>query len=551
MKAPWRFIVLVALLVVRASALAAEPLVPLTQPGPWSAISSLIGYGDRLWFVNSVKFVDHNSADIYSYDPATGRARYERHLFSQDAGDPVVAHGLLYWPFEDPRFSVGHGEYAVTNGREWQWRAMPASDVFHVHAMIADRGALYAATSAWRASLQRSDDGGATWRVIYDHPTPRGEVTRMTTLAALDGILYAGLTSSGDGVKLLRWSGARRSPEGGVSPPQSTMQPVPGWPHGRRVIALRTFRGWLYGVNHDAAGSSVWRTDGTRVERVTGLDREPVHAIAASGDALWAVSARHGAGTLWRSGDGATWTSVQRFARAEPVDVASHGGHAYVGTIGPGDGGTLWGPPSPAAAEPSIAAPLLPPRPHVTATRAEIDEAVANLDRRLAEPTSYDAHGVRLREAIEPLALSRDRDAGTALANRLDGPFPERSVRLFGDSLHVPAATLARWHLLRGIAMNGHGRVARRWLEAPWTATPNRAEKYLEPAPAAAWAVGELGQADDDTIATLVRRLGAPDHPRWMDGDLVGALTVLTGERFGYDVASWRRWCKDRACARP
>jgi len=82
------------LLGVPQVAVAAAPLVRLAQPGPWSGISGLIGCGARLWFVNSVKFVDHNSADLYSYDPGTGTTRYERHLFSQDAGDPVVAAPL-------------------------------------------------------------------------------------------------------------------------------------------------------------------------------------------------------------------------------------------------------------------------------------------------------------------------------------------------------------------------------------------------------------------------------------------------------------------------
>ena len=91
-------------------------LVPLVQPGPWPGVSGLIAYGNRLWLVNSVKFVNHNSADVYSYDPSTGTAHYEQHLFSQDAGDPVVADGLLYWPFEDSRMSLGRGEFMVTNG---------------------------------------------------------------------------------------------------------------------------------------------------------------------------------------------------------------------------------------------------------------------------------------------------------------------------------------------------------------------------------------------------------------------------------------------------
>jgi hypothetical protein len=112
-------------------------LVMLSQPGPWSGVSGIIGFDGRVWFVNSVKFRNHNSADIYSYDPVSGRTRYERHLFSQDAGDPVVAGGLLYWPFEDARFSAGRGEYAVTDGQRWTWRALSEGDVFHIHAMAA------------------------------------------------------------------------------------------------------------------------------------------------------------------------------------------------------------------------------------------------------------------------------------------------------------------------------------------------------------------------------------------------------------------------------
>ena len=96
---------------------AAEKLVPLVCGLEWSGVSGLIGYQGRLWFANSVKFVNHNSADVYSYHPQTGRARYEKHLFSQDAGDPVVAGGLLYGPFEDARFSPGRGEFMVTDGK--------------------------------------------------------------------------------------------------------------------------------------------------------------------------------------------------------------------------------------------------------------------------------------------------------------------------------------------------------------------------------------------------------------------------------------------------
>ena len=76
----------------------------LAKIEPWSA---LIAYRGRIWFANSVRYPDHNSADLYSLDPATGKYRYERHLFSQDVGQLVVAGGLLYWPYEDPCPSMG------------------------------------------------------------------------------------------------------------------------------------------------------------------------------------------------------------------------------------------------------------------------------------------------------------------------------------------------------------------------------------------------------------------------------------------------------------
>ncbi len=349
---PGRLAAVVALALLAAGASRADgPLVPIARPGPWSGVSGLVGYGERLWFVNSVKFVNHNSADVYSYDPASGATRYERHLFSQDAGGPVVAGGLLYWPFEDARFSTGRGEYMVTNGREWRWRVLPEGRVFHIHAMAARRGVLYAATSAWRAGLQVSDDGGASWRVVYDHPTEPRRVSRITDLAFLGDTLYAGLTAwRQGGVKLLRRDG-------------QSLRPVAGWPEGRSVIALAAYRGRLYAVNIDSNTREVWRTDGAAAERVAGLDGRDVRALAAGADALWAVSAGEGGGALWRSADGAAWALAQRFADARPLDVAVYGGRVYVGTIGPGERGPLWGPPPPAPAGPPLPPPPLPEDP--------------------------------------------------------------------------------------------------------------------------------------------------------------------------------------------
>ena len=65
-------------------------------------------------------------------------------------------------------------------------------------------GRLYAATSAWRAGLQVSEDEGSNWQVLYDHPTPPGHVSRITSLAVFKGRLYAGLTQRrSQGARLL------------------------------------------------------------------------------------------------------------------------------------------------------------------------------------------------------------------------------------------------------------------------------------------------------------------------------------------------------------
>ena len=204
----------------------AEPLVLLARPGPWPAVSGLVGYGERLWFANSALFEDHNAADVYSYDPATGKVRFEANLFSQGPGTPVVAGGLLYWPFEDARASTGRGEFMLTDGRRWRWHVLPEGQVFHVHAMAALGGALYAATSAWRAGIQRSDDGGRRWRIVYEHPSAPRTVSRFTELAELDERLYAGLSAwRQDGIKLWRVGADGAAPVG-------------AWPEGENGRAI-------------------------------------------------------------------------------------------------------------------------------------------------------------------------------------------------------------------------------------------------------------------------------------------------------------------------
>ena len=128
---------LIFLWLVVPNLVVAESMERVAELKNWPGISQLISYNDRIWFVNSQPYKDTNVADIYSYSPANKMVSYERSLFSQDVGNPVVYQGLLHWPFEDPRRSAGTGEYAVTDGNRWQWQYMQSGSVMHVHAMDA------------------------------------------------------------------------------------------------------------------------------------------------------------------------------------------------------------------------------------------------------------------------------------------------------------------------------------------------------------------------------------------------------------------------------
>lgn len=117
---------------------------------------------------------------------------------------------------------------------------------------------------------------------------------------------------------------------------------------------------------------------------------------------------------------------------------------------------------------------------------------------------------------------------------------------MFGRT-RFPAVRMARWYILWAMAHNGHGRVPPSLIAAPWEAPQNGAEKYFESPPGAAWAAAQLGQKDDETLAALIARLDLAGDPDWLKGDMIGALTVLTGQRFAYDIAAWQRWWAARS----
>ena len=504
-------------------AVAQEELPIVARVGPWPVISQLVGYGERLWFANSVKGRNHNSADIYSYDPISGEVRYERHLFSQDAGDPLVAGGLLYWPFEDSRFSLGWGEFLVTDGRDWRWGRIPSARSFHTHALAAAGGVLVAATSAWRAGLQVSEDAGRSWRQIYDHPTPERRVSRIVSLAAVGDRVF-GVLVTRRGQRLLILEG-------------ETVSEVPDWPRNRPILGLAPFRGRLYGLVQEADGVAPLLSDGAASRRLAAPRADwPVIDLAADGDGLWALSVDQDGGRLWFSREGARWAAAGRLAGGRPHELAVYGGRVYVSGAGADGRGILWGPPPPSPAEPraEIATPLWR-SPHHADDRID----PAPIDRVLLDPASYRDRTL-LRDLLHRAA--RGRLPPDFFAERLAWPLPDARQSLIGGNVEVPAATLGRWLLLWGLAVAGEGRVPTRLLAEPWAEPANRSEKYFAAPPAAMWAAGLIGQDDRATLDALVGRLARPDEPLWLQGEAVGALSALTDRRFGYDPAAWRAW---------
>ncbi len=187
-------------------------------------------------------------------------------------------------------------------------------------------------------------------------------------------------------------------------------------------------------------------------------------------------------------------------------------------------------------------APSLP-----TGSGAEIDwdDAKERLDAVLRDPETYIGHSAPLRDIVFELAQAGPPPE--LFSSRLTSPVPEMTLSLIGGAVQASAVTMARWMLLWGMSLTGTGEVPLDLISEPWEAPANRAEKYFAAPPAAMWAVAMVGQDDGATIAALIERLERTEDPLWLRGDAVGALSAVTGQRFGYDAAAWRKWWSEAA----
>ncbi|MGI9463683.1 MAG: hypothetical protein ACR2OM_07080 [Aestuariivirgaceae bacterium] len=508
---------------------AQQRLDVLAEVGPWPVASNLIVYRGRLWFSNSVKGRNHNSADIWSLDPKTGNVRYERHLFSQDAGRPLIFNGLLYWPHEDPRISLGHGIVSVTNGSEWRELDISTAMMFHVHELVDWGGSMVAVTSAWRAGLQVSDDGGASWSQFYDHATAPRRTSRLQSATVLGGRLYFRL-SDPSGTRLVAFKEGR---------PVA----IDGWPK-QHFRALTAYRGAVFAIVGKGNSATLWRSSGRRSEPVTGISADGQLVDLHAGDGkLSALFANGNGGYVATSDDGAAWRIAVVFDGGRPTELISAGQQILVGGAGPDGRAMIWGLKGTALPHETDTANLQLPAPFKLPTIDGIDwpQQAVNLKSALSNPANFENHGRDgLKKTVRGIVSLSPPD--TFLAEHLDAPMPSNRVGVIGGEYSVPARQIGKWILLAGMASNPNSVVPVDYLERNWDVPAKQSEKYFDPLLGALFTVSRNRQGDRATVSTLIDRLQTGRDPLWLTGDVIGALNAITGQRFGYDTAGWAAW---------
>jgi len=535
----WLYTILLLLLSLQVGA---EPVKMklVASFATWPGVSQLIAYRGRIWFVNGEPFADTNVADVYSTGVSGADIRYERSLFSQDTGTPVVHEGLLYWPFEDPRRSAGSGEYAVTDGSRWQWRSMQSGSVMHVHAMDVCDNHLVAVTGSWTGQLHRRDTQGR-WRVQYEFPSGAAPFSRLVSVRSFaDRCMVGAFANGAASTKLFAIDG-------------QSAKTIDGWPVSDRVDAITPHHNALFALTDADDGRKLLRFDGSETVAIAlPADSRPA-ALHSDGTNLWLATqepARSGArGTLWRYEGGQTFRPLARVDSA-PISLASLSRRVFVGTYRR-SGGSLW-----MLHDLKASAPK-PPVASVAKSLKNDDVRTPSLDADLVDRLYLEIRSVLtataigdnfardLRHGLARHPMRYRAEFGLAITRLLQASYRAAPITMF-TRRQVPADDLIRWYLLLALAINGHGKIDPAWITDPAPVVDHDSGKIFQPSIAAIVASGWLNRGDEATLTALFERLQRRTDPAWLKADIIGALAAITGERQPRDVSQWEQWRQNR-----
>ena len=509
----------------------AEQASRVAQLTNWPGVSQLITYNDLIWFVNSQPYKDTNVADIYSYSPSTGQLKYERSLFSQDVGNPVVYKGLLHWPFEDPRRSAGTGEYVVTDGVQWQWEFMESGSVMHVHAMDVCNDQLVAVTGSWTGQLhtQQADN---RWDMSYDYEAGSASFSRLVNVSQFKDTCVVGAAARGKKeAKLFSIDNAQTASLG-------------GWPSSDRVDALTVHKSDLFAFTDTGSDRTLMQYDGSNTKQISLPSGHRPKALHSNGEKLWLVTQyvenKVNHGRLWVYDTNGKFSALQDIEDS-PVSLTSYKNQVYIGTYHR-KGGSLWQytdtgtgvPGAPSQKLPEVIKPDSLDESLVTSLYNELSEIIN-------DPQSTDNYSRILRRQVGRHPAIKTAEFGAAVTRLLSEPFDDTPVTMFTRQ-PLTRAALIRWYLLTTMAISGHGTVNPEWITNRTELSSHRSGKHFDPSVAAIVAVGWIGQNDKATIDALMQRLNENEDPAWLKSDLIGALTSLTKQQFAYDTQAWNQW---------
>ncbi len=522
-----------------SSALATESVKQIASFPQWPGVSQLISYGNRIWFVNSQPFRDTNVADIYSYDPANKITQYERSLFTQDAGNPVVHRGLLYWPFEDPRRSAGAGEYAITDGENWQWHAMHEGRAMHVHAINVCDDQLVAVTGSWTGQFLIFKADNSRWNVEYDYPAAPSSFSRLVNVAQFkDQCIVSASANRKKEAKLFAMGEA-----GPVA--------LAGWPVSDRVDGLTIHKDELFAFADTGNTRQLLRYNGTQTDSIRLPDTDRPRALHSNGKQLWLVTQHYQnenqKGQLWLyRGDGEFIPIIG--LPETPISVSSLGQQVYIGGYNK-DGGSLWtyeqqpknNTTSIDSADTELKISTLASPRHHRMNEARIKQLYDELTSIIVQPGITDNYARSLRDSFARHPARHEPEFGEALSRLIDLPITDGKVTMFTRRT-ISRQDLIRWYVFNAMAINGYGYIDPKWINKTNTLDIPDSGKLFDPAVAAIVASGWINQNDKDTVSALLDRLNNIASSEAIRSDIIGALTAITGQRFGYDKERWNEW---------